>query len=147
ISHNAGPLLKEAIGAVLSSVPDGECLADGISERQAARIELHVARKLFGRPFRGSRELEAFLDGGDHSERSRSRCVLSEATLPLYGIGEDSFFLNEHLAEGVTLPHFTTIREWDEADHLAQEAAWEEEGDRPDGRKPYEGRLLWSWGR
>lgn len=147
VPANATPLLREAIAKVLPSVPEAECLAEAVSPRQAERIRLHVARKLFDRPFRGARELRAFLDRGEYAEGAAKKCRLSEAMIPLDGIGADSFFLNEFFTEGSRLSDFSTLLEWDVREHETQEGFRVEAGDRPDGPKPYEGRLLWAWSR
>lgn len=144
---NATDLLREAVAAVAPKAFETECPCEGITERQEARIRLHVARRLFGMPFRGSRELEAFLDKGDYAERSAKKARLSQEVLPIDGIGDDSFFLNEYFGDGFRLSSFATLRDWDKYSHDTQEEYHVEEGNRPDGPRPYEGRLLWDWSR
>ncbi len=144
---NATDLLREAVAAVASKAFETECPCEGITERQEARIRLHVARRLFGMPFRGSRELEEYLDKGDYAERSAKKARLSQEVLPIDGIGDDSFFLNEYFGDGFPLSSFVTLRDWDKYSHDTQEEYHVEEGNRPDGPRPYEGRLLWDWSR
>jgi hypothetical protein len=53
--------------------------------------------------------------------------IWNETLLPLHGIGEDCFFLNESFADGTSILDFETLRDFDEADHHFQERATNEE--------------------
>lgn len=82
-------------------------------------------------------ELENFNDG--------QRTLLSAALLPLVGIGEDFFWLNESLGEK-TLLDFTTLHDYDLWDHRFQENARKETS--PDYvLRPYRGSLYLTWAR
>lgn len=71
--------------------------------------------------------------------------VLNAALLPLYGIGEDSFVLNEYLGDQ-TILDFPTLHDYDHDDHCFQQKARQEED--PDyAAKPYRGSLFHSWAR
>lgn len=70
----------------------------------------------------------------------------NETVLPLEGIGEDCFFLNEVLAEQQTLLDFETVRDLDEADHRFQEATRRRVEPGYAGR-PYHGALYMTWAR
>ncbi|HEY7533397.1 MAG TPA: hypothetical protein VH681_11545, partial [Nitrospiraceae bacterium] len=70
----------------------------------------------------------------------------NEAILPLVGIGEDSFYLNEWLGENRTILDFSTLRDYDEYDYRYQESARKRE-DRSYTSKPYRGSLYLNWAR
>jgi hypothetical protein len=71
---------------------------------------------------------------------------LNEQLLPLVGIGEDSFYLNEHLGDDVSILNFGTLRSYDEYDHEFQETARAEEIPAYE-RRPYLGSLYGCWAR
>jgi hypothetical protein len=72
--------------------------------------------------------------------------LFNQAILPLSGIGEDSFYLNEMLPKRKTLLSFQSLRDFDEQDYRFQEAARKEE-DPNYLSKPYRGSLYLSWAR
>lgn len=63
--------------------------------------------------------LETFGDG--------QYLLLNRALLPLQGIGEDNFFLNEILLTDVTLLDFNTAGDYARDDHQFQEQARKQE--------------------
>lgn len=71
---------------------------------------------------------------------------LNEAILPLTGIGEDCFYLNEGLGEGKTILSFPTLRSYDEEDYHFQEEARKLDNTTYGG-KPYRGALYLTWAR
>jgi len=71
--------------------------------------------------------------------------LFTGAMLPVLGIGEDWFFLNEHTGDK-TILDFPTLHDYDHDDHCFQEQAWKD--DDPDYvAKPYQGRLYYRWAR
>ena len=70
----------------------------------------------------------------------------NEAILPLVGVGEDCFYLNEWLGENRTILDFPTLRDYDEDDYRYQENARQEQDPRYAG-KPYRGSLYLGWAR
>jgi hypothetical protein len=70
----------------------------------------------------------------------------NEAILPLVGIGEDCFYLNEWLEENKTILDFPTLRHYDEDDYRYQENARKQD-DRCYASKPYRGSLYLNWAR
>ena len=135
------------IGDLRVDVPAGADVAsEALSQRAVSRIELEVARRLFGRRFPGWRELDAYVKKNQWDDPENRAMRLSEQTLPLFGIGEDCFFLNEGFPDGVTLSDFTNLLEWDRSNHDVQEKYRVEEGHIPEPR-PYKGRLMWEWAR
>ncbi|NTF16960.1 hypothetical protein G6L37_00775 [Agrobacterium rubi] len=145
---NATPILRKIVGEVAADSIQAECPCEVVTPRKDATIRLRVARQVFGKDFRDNRAVDKFVDAGDYAATSAKRCLLSQEMLPFDGIGEDSFYLNEYYSdEGPTLSGFATLRSWDEYTHNTQEAYAVEDGRRPDGIEPYEGRLLWDWSR
>lgn len=71
---------------------------------------------------------------------------INELLLPLIGIGEDAFYLNDHLPKGQTILDFETLRSFDAADHEFQQAARKEHDD-PYVPEPYTGALHGTWAR
>ena len=72
--------------------------------------------------------------------------LLNRALLPLQGIGEDNFFLNEVLPTDITLPDFNTAGDYACDDHQFQEQARKQED--PDYKiRHYRGELHHSWAR
>ena len=70
----------------------------------------------------------------------------NDAILPLVGIGEDCFYLNEWLGENKTILDFPTLRDYDEDDYRYQENARKQD-DPSYESKPYRGSLYLSWAR
>ncbi len=85
------------------------------------------------------------LDSLSHDFGDDEDFLFNNAILPLYGIGEDNFFLNEYL-DG-TLLDFKTLHDYCYDDHLFQEEVRQK--DFPDKYKPspYQGRLYCRWAR
>jgi hypothetical protein len=71
---------------------------------------------------------------------------VNELLLPLTGIGDDSFYLNDHLGEGRSILDFPTLRAYDEHDHDFQERVRAEE-DANYKQQPYLGALHGCWAR
>ena len=66
--------------------------------------------------------------------------------VPLHGIGEDCFYLNESLPTRKNILHFETLRAFDEFDYRLQEEARRKEDANYAG-KPYRGSLYMNWAR
>ena len=71
---------------------------------------------------------------------------LNERLLPLVGVGEDSFYLNEYLGDNLSILNFSSLRAYDEYDHDFQENARAEEIPAYE-RRPYLGTLYGCWAR
>jgi hypothetical protein len=71
---------------------------------------------------------------------------INEWLLPLTGIGEDAFVLNEQMAEGQSILDFETLHAYDVHDHAFQQAARKEHDD-PYVPEPYTGALHATWAR
>ena len=87
------------------------------------RIRQTVIKELFGIGVNTTEELDAVLDTFDDVQY----LLLNSTLLPLQGIGEDDFFLNEVLPTDVTLLDFDTVGDYARDDHRFQEQARKEE--------------------
>lgn len=106
------------------------------------KIEKALLAALFHIRVNTEEEMEAALDAFDDAQY----LLLNSATLPLRGIGDDCFYLNEWLGENKTLLDFETLYDYDYDDHCFQEQARQEEF--PDYTvKPYRGSLYYCWAR
>src|SRR5882757_1623174 len=86
-----------------------------IPKADAAEIDRLLQKELFG-----------FAQARDDLDGELLNCF-NAAILPLRGIGEDCFYLNEWLGDGVTLLDFATVRDYDHDDFLFQEKSRHEE--------------------
>lgn len=88
---------------------------------------------------------EEALDAIDEELTGEQHLALNTALLPLRGIGDDRFWLNEYLGEK-TLLDFGTLHDYDYDDYCFQEKAWSEQiPDYP--ASPYRGNLDRVWAR
>ena len=113
-----------------------------IPEEDGAFLDEALLAELFGKTY--ATRVEAAAAAGCLSLAEQNRW--NETVLPLQGIGEDCFYLNESFAENKTILDFDTIRAFDEDDYRFQEAARKKED--PDyAGKPYRGSLYLNWAR
>jgi hypothetical protein len=111
-------------------------------EKDRRRLEGALMKELFGARVRSwKREVD-----GTKKIPLGELNRWNEAILPLVGIGEDSFYLNEWLGENRTILDFSTLRDYDEYDYRYQESARKRE-DRSYTSKPYRGSLCLNWAR
>lgn len=113
-----------------------------IPEEDRARLDQALLSGLFGRKARSTNAAARALERLSPEEQN----IWNEAILPLVGMGEDSFFLNEWLGDGETILDFESLRDFDESDHRFQEDA-RAEYDPAYVRKPYRGALYLTWAR
>jgi len=113
-----------------------------IPETDRRRLDEALMKGLFGVRTR------AWKRDGDGNKRIPLRELnrWNEAILPLVGIGEDCFYLNEWLGEDKTILDFPTLRDYDEDDYRYQEDA--RKRDVPCyASQPYRGSLYLGWAR
>jgi hypothetical protein len=113
---------------------DRERYGVAVPDAEAADIDRLLQKELFG--FNEAR------DDLDGEQLNR----FNEAILPLRGIGEDCFYLNEWLGDGVTILDFDTVRDYDHDDFVFQEE-WRRKEDPDHAGKPYRGTLYFRWAR
>jgi hypothetical protein len=113
-----------------------------IPAEDRACFEQALLEELFGRVFATPAEAVSAADRLALDEQN----LWNEVVLPLLGIGEDCFFLNEVLAYDKTILDFETVRDFDENDYRFQEEARRKDDPGYSGR-PYRGSLYLSWAR
>ena len=106
------------------------------------RIRQVVLNELFGLAINTAEELDAMLDTFDDSQY----LLLNSTLLPFQGIGEDNFFLNEHLQTDVTLLDFNTVGDYAQDDHRFQEES-RAQADPEYKIRPYRGDIHRCWAR
>jgi hypothetical protein len=113
-----------------------------LSTEDEFRIRQTILKELFGIAVNTTGELDSILDTFDDSQY----LLLNSTLLPLQGIGEDNFFLNEYLPTDVTLLDFNTAGDYAHDDHRFQEQACKQED--PDYKiRPYRGDIHRCWAR
>jgi hypothetical protein len=119
-----------------------ECYGAAIPKGDRARLDQALLAELFGR-----KTICAEVAARDTERLSlEDQNIWNEAILPLVGMGEDSFFLNEWLGDDETILDFESLRDFDESDHRFQEDARAKD-DPGYVRKPYHGALHSTWAR
>lgn len=113
-----------------------------IPEEDRARLDQALLAETFGRKARSAKAAVRAAERLSLEEQN----IWNEAILPLVGIGEDSFFLNECLGDGETTLDFESLRDYDGSDHGFQENARAKD-DPAYVRKPYRGSLYLTWAR
>lgn len=119
-----------------------EHFAAHLSRADRAALERVLLEELFGITAASDDEVAGAIDALALDQLN----VVNAAVLPLFGIGKDSFFLNEHFAEADSLLNYETVADWDRADFDFQERARKEEDPEYAGR-PYLGYLYGGWAR
>lgn len=90
-----------------------------VPRADAASLDKALMKELFGKVY--SNRTEAGLAARRLSLAEQDRW--NETVLPLHGIGEDCFFLNESFPRRKNILHFETLRDFDESDYRFQEEA------------------------
>ncbi|MCB5364788.1 hypothetical protein H0484_13625 [Pusillimonas sp. CC-YST705] len=113
-----------------------------VPEEDRARLDLVLMQELFGRTKASVEQTESISDRLSGEELN----LWNETLLPLMGIGEDYFFLNEHFREGDSILQYQTLREYDESEYRWQEEYRQKESEDYLA-KPYRGYLYLGWAR
>jgi hypothetical protein len=113
-----------------------------IPKPDGLRLDTILLKELFGIVVTTDDEARAAHDDLTGTQND----LLNATVLPLTGIGEDNFFLNEFFAEGESVLSFGTVYDYDRAEHEIQESARAEEV-APYVKRPYHGVLYFAWAR
>ncbi len=113
-----------------------------IPDQDDFRIRQALLQALFHIQVQTQEDMEAALDAFDEEQF----LLLNSTILPLTGVGEDNFFLNEWLGDEKTILDFETLYDYDYDDYLFQERARKEQDPGYAG-KPYRGNLYFCWAR
>lgn len=111
-------------------------------EQDGDHLKEVLMAELFGRTFASREEAVAAADVISLAEQDR----WNQIVLPLHGIGEDHFYLNEWFAEDKSILDFDTVRAFDEDDYRFQEQVRKAEDPSYVG-KSYRGSLYLNWAR
>jgi hypothetical protein len=113
-----------------------------IPKGDAASLDRVLLKELFGRVYATQRDARIAADHLSLAEQDR----WNQTVLPLHGIGEDCFYLNESFPRRKNILHFESLRDFDEFDYRFQEEARRKE-DANYAAKPYRGSLYMNWAR
>jgi hypothetical protein len=113
-----------------------------IPKKDRFLIEKMLLEALFHVAVNNENQLNAALKALSEEEQ----LTLNKTWLPIKGIGEDYFFLNEYLDEGKTLLDFGTLHNYDYDDHCFQQRSKQEQISDY-ASQPYRGSLFHTWAR
>ena len=113
-----------------------------LPEEDKRRLDQALMKELFGARVRSWRRDAS----GGKRIPFRELNRWNETILPLVGIGEDCFYLNEWLGKNKTILDFPTLRDYDEDDYRYQENARKQD-DPSYASKAYRGSLYLTWAR
>ncbi len=135
-------LLRVNPAYVTWSDAEKECYHVALPAADRLRIEQQLLQDLFGIHVRDQAELDDALGEFDDAQH----LALNRTLLPITGIGQDSFCLNEYLANNVTLLDFLTLYDYALDDYRFQEAARKKLNPAHED-KPFRGDLHFCWAR
>jgi len=145
--HRWTPALRRAVMALRPGfftwpLAERERFAAHLSRADRAALERVLLKELFGITAGTDHEVARAID-----ELDLDQCnVINSAVLPFFGIGKDSFYLNELFAEGDSLLRYETVADWDRAEFDFQERVRKQEDPEYAGRS-YLGYLYGGWAR
>ncbi|VAX12619.1 hypothetical protein MNBD_GAMMA24-689 [hydrothermal vent metagenome] len=113
-----------------------------ISSDKDFRVRQSLLKILFNIDTNSEEQLDAALNEFDDEQY----LLLNSTLLPFQGIGENNFFLNEYLADEVTLLDFPTLGDYARDDHHFQQQARKQE-DPTYEIQTYRGNLFPTWAR
>jgi len=113
-----------------------------IPDEDSDRLDQVLLEQVFGRKYRSAKAAANAVRRMPLQDLNRWNAT----RLPLTGIGEDHFYLNESLAKGQTLLDFPTMLNYDQADYRFQQQALREQN-QAYCERPYRGCLYSRWAR
>lgn len=136
--------------AIIAAIPDFFSWSDEEKEKYKAHQDwkdnftFHkiIFKELFGFKAGTQEELDEYYD----TLSINDSLLFNQTILPMHGIGENNFFLNESFENGKSLLDFETLYDYDYYDHCYQEKAREREFEKYIV-KPYRGSLYGTWAR
>jgi hypothetical protein len=143
-------MLPELRRAIMKFVPDYFSWNEKTQEEYRVRIPEEVTfnirkflmAELFGIAVNNEEEMD---EAEGHFTEAQWRTI-NGAMLPLQGIGENYFFLNESFARDQSILSFPTLYDYDFADYQFQEE-WRKKDIADYQGKPYHGSLYSTWAR
>ncbi len=113
-----------------------------ISSETNFRIQQSLLKSLFDINTNSEEQLDDAINEFDDEKY----LLLNSALLPFQGIGKNNFFINEHMADGITLLDFPSLGDYARDDHHFQQQARKQE-DPTYEIQPYRGDLFPCWAR
>jgi hypothetical protein len=110
-------------------------------DKDSFRIRQVLLKAIFDVRVKTAKELDAAIEAFSESERFQ----FNRALLPIQGVGDDCFFLNEHLGDK-TILDYETLHDYDYDDYCFQERSRKEQS-LDYAMKPYRGSLYHTWAR
>lgn len=111
-------------------------------EEDFFKIRQFLLKELFDISAANDDELEEALEAMSDAQCSKLNATL----LPIKGIGEDFFYLNEFFCDEKSLLSFETLYDYDFDDYKFQEESRKEDN-KDYEKKPYRGSLYLTWAR
>lgn len=145
ISHS--PELRQAVMRVRPdyyalSEEEQELYRAGISSKDSRRIRQSLLKSLLNIDVSSLEEMDAIFEDFSFEHHT----LINKTILPITGIGEDSFFLNEGLKKRKTLLDYKTLYDYDYDDFQYQEK-WRRKECKGHVTPPYTGSLYFTWAR
>ncbi len=113
-----------------------------ISGQKDFRVRQSLLKTLFDIYTNSEEQLDAAINKFDDEQY----LLLNSTLLPFQGIGKNNFFINEQLADGVTLLDFSTLGDYARDDHRFQQQAHKREEPAYEVQA-YRGDLFPTWAR
>ena len=145
ISHS--PELRQAVMRVRPdyyalSEKEQELYRAGISSKDSRRIRQSLLKSLLNINVSSLEEMDDVFEDFSFEHHT----LINKTILPIMGIGEDNFFLNEGLKKRKTLLNFKTLYDYDYDDFQYQER-WRRKECTGHVTPPYTGSLYFTWAR
>ena len=143
-------MIPELIRAIMKFVPDYFTWNE--EQQEEYRIQIPEEDEFNIRQFLMLELFDITVTNGDEMDEAEGHLTEAQWTtingvmLPLQGIGEDYFFLNESFSKGKSTLSFPTLHDYDFADFQFQEK-WRKKDIADYQGKPYYGSLYSTWAR
>ena len=143
-------MLPELRRAIIKFVPDYFSWNEKTQEKYRVQMPQEVTFKI--RQFLMAELLSLTVKNEEEMDEAENHfteahwSMINGAMLPLQGIGENCFFLNESFAEGQSILSFPTLYDYDFADYQFQEE-WRKKDITDYQGKAYYGSLYSTWAR
>lgn len=143
-------MLPELRRAIIKFVPDYFTWNEKQQEEYRVRLpekdDFNIRRFLMAEFFGIAVTNEEEMDNAERDFTEAQWSIINGAMLPLQGIGENYFFLNESFARDQSILSFPTLYDYDFADYQFQEE-WRKKDIADYQGKPYHGSLYSTWAR
>ena len=136
--------------AIIRAIPEYYAWPEAEQEQYRLNVSrgkfFRIRQSLLKTLFDINTNSEEQLDDAMNEFNDEQYLILNSTLLPFQGIGKNNFFLNEHLADGVTLLDFPTLGDYARDDHHYQQQVRKRE-DPAYKVQAYRGDLFPSWAR